>query len=111
MIQNYRASFGILHEKLHQYRPRTAALLLSMTDICPVETAYYAAFIFIYLRVWDEASDRKPMQALRRADLQDFTFFEYAQNNQEALMLFDALLHCYQAETVESRIRLRRRFD
>lgn len=95
--------------KLKQYRPRTAQLLLSMAEVCPVDTAYYAAFVFIYLRVWSEASDRKPVQALRRADLEVFTFFEHVQGNRQALALFDELLWCYQAEELESKTWLKPR--
>ena len=103
MSPNYDVNFAVLHEKLHRYRPRTADLLVTMKELCASEIAYYAGFVFIYLRVWSEAANRKPVQALSRSDLEDFTFFEVVQDNEKALDLFDELLLCYQAEEDESK--------
>lgn len=90
--------FEHLLSQINSYSHRSCTILQLMCDECGAETAYYAAFVLVWLEASATETPVKPLGSYSAEDFHDFTFFEKAQGDERALALFDDMLRTYQAD-------------
>ena len=90
--------FEHLLSQINEVSRTSCTLLQLMCDECGTDTAYYAAFVVVYMEAALQSLPAKPPGSYSADDFRDFTFFEKAQGDERALTLFDDLLRVYQTD-------------
>jgi hypothetical protein len=98
MAGQYDPAFVELYRQISAYSPQSADLLQKMLTEYGAQTAYYASFILVVIQARIEQSGLTILKYLATDQLREFTFFEYAKDNPQALALFDEIYKIYQME-------------
>jgi hypothetical protein len=98
MTEDYKTALLESITAICDYAPQSATILELIQRTCGTKTAFYAAFIITWMRAQRELFGLQKLEAITLDQVQSFTFFEYARDNQEALTLFHELFLRFKQE-------------
>jgi len=96
MADSYESQFQLLLEEIRPISPQTADKLLQIESVFGARAAFYAAFVIVCLEARGKQSNYHTILRLTTGELSNFTFFEYTQENPQAIEEFSQALACYQ---------------
>ena len=98
MADSYESQFQFLLEEVRSISPQAATKLLQIQTQFGARIAYYAAFVIVCLEARAKKTDYRAVLNLTIQELDNFTYFEYAKENPQAVSEFSEMLTSYQAD-------------